>query len=206
MIVFAAFHSLFSHDIVQCLCRLVNNGICIAKDGPDDPVIILNPNKSSFSIGEDISLHCNANCNPFPNITWMFQSFDHSKGRKKLTSLKGAASTLTLKNIQMDVSGNYTCFVKNAIGESYNVVLINVSERVKSNQTRIFLCDGCWAFENCKRKTDKAICVTNIWMLIAIVFIILSVVFVIAIVFLMKHRNSTQEKQSAITISLYSQR
>ena len=136
----------------------------------------------------------------------MFQSLDHSKGRKKLTSIKGRDSTLALKSIQMEVSGNYTCFVKNPIGESYNDVLINVRERVKSNQTRIFLCYGCWAFENCRRKTDKAMCVTNIWMLIAILFIILSVVFVIAIVFLMKHTNSTQEKQSAITISLYSQR
>ena len=136
----------------------------------------------------------------------MFQSFDHSKGREKLTSIEGADSTLALKNIQSDVSGNYICFVKNAIGESYNDVLINVSEGEKSTQTKIFPCNGCWIFENCKRKADKAICATNIWMLIAIVFIILSVVFVIAIVFLMKHRNSTQEKQSAITISLYSQR
>ena len=206
MIVFAAFHSLFSQDIVQCLWRLVNSGICIAKDGPDDPVIILNPNKSSFSIGEDISLHCNANCNPFPNISWMFQSFDHSKGRKELTSIKGEASTLTLKNIQLEISGNYTCFVRNPIGESYNFVLINVKEREKSNQTNIFPCNGCWIFENCKRKADKAICATNIWMLIGIVFIILSMVFVIVIVFLIKHINSTQEKESTITFSLYSQR
>ena len=178
----------------------------IPKDGPDDPVIMLNPNKSSFSIGEDISLHCKANSNPLPIITWMFQSFDHSKGREKLTSIEGAASTLTLKNIQSEVSGNYTCFFKNPIGESFNVVLINVSEGEISTQTKIFPCNGCWIFENCKRKADKAICATNIWMLIGIVFIILSMVFVIVIVFLIKHRNSTQEKQSTITISLYSQR
>ena len=43
--------------------------VCFFIDGPDEPSVLLNPQKPSFYVGEDATLYCSADSNPTSTFT-----------------------------------------------------------------------------------------------------------------------------------------
>ena len=57
----------FLHFIVHVLMIFIVH-LCFFIDGPDEPSVFLNPSKSSFYVGEDLTLSCSADSNPTSKI------------------------------------------------------------------------------------------------------------------------------------------
>ena len=94
-------------------------------DSPDEPSVLLNPHKSSFYVGEDLTLSCSADSNPPSNFTWTFQPTKHFHGIKDLLCTnKTIGSTIMLQNMQLSCSGEYTCTASNGLGRRFKNVSI----------------------------------------------------------------------------------
>ena len=107
---------IFTLFIVHVLMIFIVH-VCFFIDGPDEPSVFLNPSKSSFYVGEDLTLSCSADSNPPSKCTWTFQSTKHFFGIKDiLCTKKSIGSTLMLQNVQINCSGIYTCTASNGLG------------------------------------------------------------------------------------------
>ena len=168
--------------------------VCFFIDGPDEPSVFLNPSKSSFYVGEDLTLSCSADSNPPSNFTWTFQPTKHFHGIKDiLCTNKPIGSKLMLQNMQLRFSGEYTCTASNSLGRRYKNVSINVRVRADNNQTMTTSCTQCGHTETCQYKNGEANCITNGWIPVAIISILFSLIFGIAIVALIKKTKNTKD-------------
>ncbi|XP_078332989.1 cell adhesion molecule 3-like isoform X2 [Crassostrea virginica] len=174
--------------------------------GPGEPSVLLNPNKSSFYVGEDLTLSCSADSNPPSNFTWTFQSTKHFHGIKDLSCTnKIIGSRLILQNIQLDCSGEYTCTASNDLGRRFQNVSVNVRVRIDNPQTTTTGCAQCGHTETCQYKNGEAHCITNAWIPVAIISIVISIIFGIAITVLIKQKIINKGKQSTNSSYLHIQ-
>ena len=163
-------------------------------DGPEEPSVLLNPHKSSFHVGEDLTLSCSADSNRTSNFTWTFQPTKHFHGIKDiLCTIKPIGSKLMLQNMQVNCSGEYTCTASNGLGRRFKNVSINVRVRVDNPQTMTTACAQCGHTETCQYKNGKVNCITNAWIPVAIISILFSLIFGIAIVALIKKTKNTKD-------------
>ena len=168
--------------------------VCFFIDGPDEPSVLLNPNKSSFYVGEDLTLSCSADSNPVSNFTWTFQPTKHFHGIKDiLYTYKPIGSTLILQNMQLSCSGEYTCIASNGFGIRVKNESINVKVRVNNPQTTTTGCAQCGHTETCQYKNGDANCITNGWIPVAIISFLFSLMFGFAIVALIKKTKNTKD-------------
>ena len=176
--------------------------VCFFIDGPDEPSVLLNPHKSSFYVGEDLTLSCSADSNPSSNFTWTFQPTKHFHGIKDLLCTnKTIGSKLMFQNIKLDCSGEYTCTASNGLGTRS----INVRIRVDNPQTMTTGCAQCSHTETCQYKNGEVNCITNVWIPVAIISILISFVFGIAITVLIKKKITNDGKQSTNSSYLHIQ-
>nr|XP_022323905.1 opioid-binding protein/cell adhesion molecule-like isoform X5 [Crassostrea virginica] len=174
--------------------------------GPDEPSVLLNPHKSSFYVGENITLSCSADSNPPSNFTWTFQPTKHFHGIKDiLCTNKPIGSKLMLQNIQLDCSGEYTCTASNGLGRRFKNVSINVRVRIDNPQTTTTGCAQCGHTETCQYKNGEAHCITNAWIPVAVISIVISLIFGIAITVLIKQKIINEGKQSTNSSYLHIQ-
>ena len=176
------------------------------KDSPDEPSVLLNPHKSSFYVGEDLTLSCSADSNPPSNFTWTFQPTKHFHGIKDLLcTQKPIGSTIMLQNMQLSCSGEYTYTASNGLGTSVKHVSINVRVRDENPQTMTTGCAQCGHTETCQYKNGEAHCITNAWIPVAIISILISLIFGIAITVLIKQKIINEGKQSTNSSYLHVQ-
>lgn len=71
--------------------------------------------------GKDVSLSCDINGYPAPVFSWV-------KNRKRIAI---GSSTLTLRHVRQDESGDYECWGNNTIG--YNAFLMKLQVSSKFN-------------------------------------------------------------------------
>ncbi|KAH0631411.1 hypothetical protein JD844_005727 [Phrynosoma platyrhinos] len=70
--------------------------------------------------GDSVTLHCKAEGNPFPSVTWVKQS--QSLGTSHLTN----DSELTLANVEMQDAGTYKCQAWNSDGSAYKTLELSI--------------------------------------------------------------------------------
>ena len=110
-----------------------------------------------------------------------------------------------LQNMQVNCSGEYTCTASNGLGTRDKNVSIVVRVRADNTQTMTTGCAQCGHTETCQYKNGEAHCITNAWIPVAIISILISLIFGIAITVLIKQKIINEGKQSTNSSYLHIQ-
>lgn len=152
-------------------------------DSPSKSRIQASFSNSRVFIGDNVNIECVSDGNPNPYYTWKFNSTDLMSSDKYTFSVNNSALSFTVTDITD--SGYYQCvasnYFKGKLFNSLSNVTITVQERnklehlLKMDKT----CNGspCSSVQNCVIKDRRAVCLVNIWIVIAIIFIIITFIF-----------------------------
>ncbi|XP_058866595.1 carcinoembryonic antigen-related cell adhesion molecule 5-like [Acipenser ruthenus] len=77
--------------------------------GPDTPIVTISPPNQVYFVGADITMSCSAQSSPPAVYQWAFNSVFYN----------GSGSELSIKLLQLDNAGNYTCMAYNNITRRY---------------------------------------------------------------------------------------
>lgn len=171
-------------------------------DGPDKPTINLTPHKTIYSIGDPLTIQCITKSNPPPVFTWIFKP--HNKYGDTRVEYSNDKSKKMFSSLKAEDSGIYICMVNNSarphiLNSSAN---INVSVVPKISEREYSGCNQCGYMETCQQSNEKTVCVYNFWMPIAVVCILLSAVFAVSSIVMVKQRKKTQESTATSNISI----
>lgn len=156
-------------------------------DGPDMPVITLTPFKSLYFVGDYLTIKCITDSNPSSVFTWIFQP--HNKFVETVIKTSSGVSKLVFDTLQITNSGTYSCMATNAVRLNSANVTSSVSLYVSHSEIRYQGCNQCGYLTVCQQYDGKTVCVTNKWVPIAIVFILISVSFAVASIVLIKNKR-----------------
>lgn len=168
--------------------------------GPDKPTITLTPQKTIYSIGDPLTIQCITESNPPPVFTWIFKP--HNKSGDTRVEYSNNKSKMVFSSLKAEDSGIYICMVNNSArphilnSSAYVSVVPKISEREYSG------CNQCGYIEICQQSNQKTVCVYNFWMPIAVVCILLSAVFAVSSIVMVKQRKKTQESTTTSNISI----
>lgn len=141
----------------------------------------INTSRRNYYVGENAHLECISDGNPSPNYRWMFNLSEIVNSSKY--SISGDKSKISF-TLHITDNGYYQCVASNILRDqvfnsSYNVTLTvqekNVdpsSSDIKSTCSRT----SCLFIQSCTLRYGGAICSLNIWSVIALVFIALTVI------------------------------
>lgn len=170
--------------------------------GPDKPTINLTPHKTIYSIGDPLTIQCITKSNPPPVFTWIFKP--HNKSGDTRVEYSNDKSKKMFSSLKAEDSGIYICMVNNSarphiLNSSAN---INVSVVPKISEREYSGCNQCGYMETCQQSNEKTVCVYNFWMPIAVVCILLSAVFAVSSIVMVKQRKKTQKSTATNNISI----
>lgn len=108
-------------------------------------------------------------------------------------------SKIVFDRIQTKNAGTYTCTVINSARPNYPNMTSFVSINVQHSERTHHDCNQCGYMETCQQSNERTVCNFNIWVPITVIFILLSVAFVVSSsVLIMKwkrtHTNTTTNK------------
>ncbi|XP_065933874.1 carcinoembryonic antigen-related cell adhesion molecule 6-like [Magallana gigas] len=155
--------------------------------GPDKPVITLTPLKSFYFVGDYLTIQCITDSNPPPVFAWKFQP--HNKFVETVIKNSSDVSKLVFDTLQITDSGTYSCMATNAARLNSANVTSSVSLFVRHSEISYQGCNQCGYLKVCQQYDGKTVCVTNKWVPIAIVFILISVSFAAASIVLIKNKR-----------------
>lgn len=170
-------------------------------DGPDKPKISLTPQKTMYFAGDSLTIQCTTDSNPPPVFIWNFRPknkieempiIEHANKTTKTTKI-------VFDRIQTKNAGTYTCTVINSARPNYPNMTSFVSINVQHSERTHHDCNQCGYMETCQQSNERTVCNFNIWVPITMIFILLSVAFVVSSsVLIMKwkrtHANTTTNK------------
>lgn len=156
-------------------------------DGPDKPVITLTPFKYFYFVGDHLTIKCITDSNPPPVFTWKFHP--HNKSLETVIKTSSDVSKLVFYTLQTTDSGTYSCTATNAARLNSANVTSSVSLYVSHSEISNQGCNQCGYLKVCQQYDGKTVCVTNKWVPIAIVFILISVSFAAASIVLIKNKR-----------------
>lgn len=156
-------------------------------DGPNEPAIRLNPSKALYFVGDLLTIQCIIDSNPPPVFTWKFHP--HNKSLETVIDNSWNVSKLVFNSLQTKDSGTYSCTATNAARPNSANVTSSVSFYVRHSKINYQGCNQCGYLEVCQQYDGKTECVTNKWVPIAIVFILISVSFAATSIVLIKNKR-----------------
>lgn len=165
-------------------------------DGPNEPEIRLNPSKSLYFVGDLLTIQCIIDSNPPPVFTWKFHP--HNKSLESVIENSWNVSKLVFNSLQTKDSGIYSCTATNAARPISANMISSVSFYVRHSEIRYQGCNQCGYLKVCQQYDGKIECVTNKWVPIAIVFILISVSFAATSIVLIKNKR---QRSKSITYS-----
>lgn len=153
-----------------------------------------------FSIDDIVNLKCISDGNPNPNYTWTFNGTEIRRNAKYNISDDWTELSFTVTNITDN--GFYQCVASNNINgrwfnSSSNVTVTvqeSKEEEIAMEMERTCLEKSCFFLQSCISRNGSAICFVNIWAVVAIVFIILTLIFGTTCVSLIFSRKKVQRK------------
>lgn len=155
------------------------------------PTVTLIPYKTMYSIGDPLTINCTTDSNPPPVFTWSFLPYNKSEEMPIEQSNKNAM--LVFDRIQTKNAGTYTCTVINTARPHYPNMTSFVSVSVKNSETIKSVCDQCGYFKTCQQNSEITVCIVDIWVPVAFVFILLSTAFAISSIVLIVQRKKSKE-------------
>lgn len=155
-----------------------------------------------FSIDDIVNLKCISDGNPIPNYKWKFNKTEIRRNAKYNISDDWTELSFTVTNITDN--GYYQCVASNNIsGQWFNSssnVTVTVQESKEEENAmemeRTCLEKSCFFLQSCISRNGIAVCSINIWAVVAIVFIILTLIFGTTCVSLIFSRKTVQRKNS----------
>lgn len=150
-------------------------------DSPSKSRIQASFSNSRVLIGDHVNMKCISDGNPYPYYTWKFNFTDLMSSDKYNFSVNNSTLSFTVTNIAD--SGYYQCVASNYIkGKLFNSSSIITLTAQEKNEEKFSLemektCNGknpCSSTESCVIENGRAFCSVNIWIVIAIVFIIIT--------------------------------
>lgn len=165
-------------------------------DGPNEPAIRLNPSKALYFVGDLLTIQCIIDSNPPPVFTWKFHP--HNKSLETVIENSWNVSKLVFNSLQTKDSGTYSCTATNAARPNSANVTSSVSFYVRHSEINYQGCNQCGYLKVCQQYDGKTECVTNKWVPIAIVFILISVSFAATSIVLIKNKR---QRPKCITYS-----
>lgn len=156
-------------------------------DGPDKPAITLSPFKSLYLVEDHLTIQCITDSNPPPVFTWKFQP--HNKSLKTVIKTSSDVSKLVFDTLQITDSGTYSCTATNAARLNSENVTSSFFLYVSHSEISYQGCNQCGYITVCQQYDGKTECITNKWVPIAIVFILISVSFAAASIVLIKNKR-----------------
>lgn len=136
----------------------------------------------NFFIDDIVNLKCISDGNPKANYIWKFNHTEIGRNAKYNISVDKTELSFTVTNITD--SGYFQCVASNYIEGKWFISSSNVKLTVQeSNKGELPLklqksCNEnpCSSVQNCVVKDGRAVCSVNIWIVIAIVFIIITLI------------------------------
>ncbi|XP_078331070.1 uncharacterized protein LOC144624919 isoform X2 [Crassostrea virginica] len=155
--------------------------------GPSKISFEVRPNHTHYYVEDDIHLTCISDGNPRPTFRWKFNSTDIMENRK-YSFLNGNA-TVGFVIQYLNESGNYQCYVENYVNEKYMIKNDSITLTVKEQNiipkpiaTESCFRGACSFIEKCYENENTAVCSKDIWRIISIFFITLSLIMGMATV------------------------
>lgn len=167
-------------------------------DGPDKPAITLTPNKPVYAVEDQLTIQCISDSNPPPVFTWSFKP--HNKSRDTRIKHSNDSSKLVFSSLKIEDSGIYICTVNNSARPHFLNTSANFSVLPKILERENSGCNQCGYIETCQQDDEKTVCIVNIWLPIAVVFILLSAAFAVSSVVMIRQRNRAQENTATNNI------
>lgn len=164
--------------------------------GPDNPSVTLTPKKSMYSIGDSLTIHCKTDSYPLPFFSWSFQPHNESKRRpiERFSNI----SKIELKSLKPEDSGHYTCIAINLARTNSTNKTSSISVYVENSEKMYTAgCDQCGYIETCQQSESSIVCSPNMWVPIAVVFILLSATFAFSSIVLLMQRKGTRENTAS---------
>lgn len=143
-------------------------------------------------------MRCIADSNPPPFFVWSFQPYNTSE--KTLVEHVNGNSKLDFDSLQTTDSGVYICTAINTARSNYPNASSSVSLYVRHDS-----CKQCGYLQICQQYHRDTECVTNVWVPVAVVFIIVCVSFAVTTIILIINKKNRSES-IASSKSVYSQR
>lgn len=156
-------------------------------------------------IGNSVILECISDGNPNPNYTW---KFNHSNiGQNTKFNISADKSMLSFTVTNFSDSGLYQCvaynYIKGNLFNSSSNVTITVRERHEEEYSlemeKKCLENSCLLIQNCILRNGRAFCSVNIWIVIAVVFISLSLILGTTTMSLIFARRTQKKNTVSIT-------
>lgn len=166
--------------------------------GPDKPAITLTPNKPVYAVEDQLTIQCISDSNPPPVFTWSFKP--HNKSRDTRIKHSNDSSKLVFSSLKIEDSGIYICTVSNSARPHFLNTSANFSVLPKILERENSGCNQCGYIETCQQDDEKTVCIVNIWLPIAVVFILLSAAFAVSSVVMIRQRNRAQENTATNNI------
>lgn len=147
-----------------------------------------------YVVGDPLTIQCFADSNPPPVFVWSFQSY--TKSAKTLVEHVHGNSNLDFESLQTTDFGTYICTATNTARPNYPNASSSVSLYMRHLESSYNGCKQCGYLQICQQNNRDIKCVTNVWVPVAVVLIIVFVSFAVTTIILIIDKKNRSTSKS----------